>query len=218
MRPLGFCRHLESCGWRSTVLATTPESVYPPHPVDHQLEAHVPTSVRVEHVGYRDSLSRLIEMRDHVRNSFFGRPATRNGATPSASRGSAGVDTRKPRSVLKDALLDWMFAFPDRPAPWIGPAVARIMSLKGEMQPHIVIATGGPWTNFVVGRTLSRRLGCPLILDYRDPWTFNPYYSFAVAFDEQYALRHSIPYRKGSPAGASAVQSRIASDHQHGRA
>ena len=171
------------------MLATTPESVYPPHPVDHQLEAHVPTSVRVEHVGYRDSLSRLIEMRDHVRNSFFGGPATRNGGATSASRGSAGVDTRKPRSVLKDALLDWMFAFPDRPAPWIGPAVARIMSLKGEMQPHIVIATGGPWTNFVVGRTLSRRLGCPLILDYRDPWTFNPYYSFGIRFLNEKAHR-----------------------------
>lgn len=188
MRPLGFCRHLESYGWRSTVLATTPESVYPPHPIDHQLEAHVPASVRVEHVGYRDSLSRLIEMRDRMRNSIFGRPARRDiGATPAS--GTAGADDQKPRSVLKDAVLDWMFAFPDRPAPWIGPAVARIMSLKEEMQPDIVIATGGPWTNFVVGRTLSRRLGCPLILDYRDPWTFNPYYSFGLRFLNERARR-----------------------------
>jgi glycosyltransferase involved in cell wall biosynthesis len=189
MRPLGFCRHLEAYGWRSTVLATTPESVYPPHPIDHQLEAHVPTSVRVEHVGYRDSLSRLIEIRDRVRNSLFGRPATRNGGATSASRESVGLDIQKPRSALKDALLDWTFAFPDRSAPWIGPAVARIMSMKEQMHPDIVIATGGPWTNFVVGKSLASRLRCPLILDYRDPWTFNPYYSFGVRFLNEKARR-----------------------------
>jgi glycosyltransferase involved in cell wall biosynthesis len=190
MRPLGFCRHLETYGWRSTVLTTTHESAYPPHPVDHQLEAHVPEGVRVEHVGYRDLLSRLIDMRERVRNSLSGRPASRNGPRKTvSSNGPAAAGSQKSRSVVKDAILDWLFAFPDRQASWIAPAVARIVSRKGATQPDIVVATGGPWTNFVVGQMLARRLGCPLILDYRDPWTSNPYYSFSAQFLTKKARR-----------------------------
>ncbi|HKU51651.1 MAG TPA: glycosyltransferase, partial [Nitrospira sp.] len=190
MRPLGFCRHLDSYGWSSRVLSTTTESVYPPHPVDHELGAQVPAGVAVERVGYRDSLSRLLDIRDHVQSALFGRPVLRNGGGGTdESKGSSGVAAGKPRSILRDAILDWMFAFPDRPMSWTGPAVARIMALEERLKPDIVIATGGPWTNFIVGRMLSRRLGCPLILDYRDPWTFNPYYSFGVRFLNQKARR-----------------------------
>jgi glycosyltransferase involved in cell wall biosynthesis len=192
MRPLGFCRHLEVYGWRSTVLATTPESVYPPHPIDRQLEVHVPGSVRVERVGYRDSLSRLIDMRERVRNSFLRCPPFPNSIETAGSRGPATVVPQKQRSVLsvlKDAILDWMFAFPDRQVSWIAPAVARILTLKGQTRPDVVLATGGPWTNFVVGRVLAHRLRCPLIVDYRDPWTCNPYYSFGARFLTEKARR-----------------------------
>lgn len=190
MRPLGFCRHLEAYGWRPSVLTTNPESVYPPHPVDHHLETYVPAHVRVEHVGYRDSLSRLIDIRNRVRNSLSARPVSRHHAVITARSQAPTADlAQKPRSILKDAVLDWLFAFPDRQASWIAPAVERIMSLKGQVNPDIVVATGGPWTNFVVGRTLARRFGCPLILDYRDPWTCNPYYAFSAKFLTEKARR-----------------------------
>jgi glycosyltransferase involved in cell wall biosynthesis len=190
MRPLGFCRHLGAYGWSPTVLSTTTESVYPPHPVDHQLEAHVPADVAVERVGYRDSLSRLIDIRDRVRSSLFGRPAALNGkGVRGEPGGTAALIEQRPRSALKEAILDWMFAFPDRSASWIAPAVARIMSMNEQRRPDIVIATGGPWTNFVVGRMLASRLGCPLIIDYRDPWTCNPYYSFSAQFLTEKACR-----------------------------
>ena len=191
MRPLGFCRHLEAYGWHPTVLTTTPQSVYPPHPIDDQLEAHVPAGVRVEHVGYRDSLSRLIDLRERVRRLVSVRRVGRNGqgAMVSSTRPSGGVPPHQSRSPLKDAVLDWLFAFPDRQASWIAPAVARILSIKTDVQADVVVATGGPWTNFVVGQTLARRLRCPLILDYRDPWTCNPYYSFTAGFLTEKARR-----------------------------
>jgi glycosyltransferase involved in cell wall biosynthesis len=190
MRPLGFCRHLEAYGWRPCVLTTTPESVYPPHPVDPHLEAFVPAQVRVEHVGYRDPLSRLIDMRNRVRYSIAARSGSRPDAGMTAqSQPPATEFAKNPGSMLKDAVLDWLFAFPDRQASWVAPAVERIMSLKGQVSPDIVVATGGPWTNFVVGRTLARRFGCPLILDYRDPWTCNPYYAFSAKFLTKKARR-----------------------------
>jgi glycosyltransferase involved in cell wall biosynthesis len=35
----------------------------------------------------------------------------------------------------------------------------------------VVLASGGPFGSFEVARLLSRRLGCPYVLDYRDLWT-----------------------------------------------
>ncbi|MGD9726165.1 MAG: glycosyltransferase [Nitrospiraceae bacterium] len=190
MRPLGFCRHLPTYGWHPAVLTTTPESVYPPHPVDHHLETYVPQDVRVEHVGYRDSLTRLIEARERTRSfvsrRFFARSRSKMPVMSDSPRTDAVVE---PRSIVKDAVLDWLFAFPDRQASWISPAVRRITDLTQHAMPDIVIATGGPWSNFVVGRTLARRLKCPLILDYRDPWTCNPYYAFSADFLTERARR-----------------------------
>lgn len=190
LRPLGFCRHLPAYGWCPTVLTTTPESVYPPHPVDHHLETYVPGDIKVEHVGYRDSLSHLIDVRDRIRSfvsgRLFARPRTEE---PIKSHIAMTESVLKPRSILKDAVLDWLFAFPDRQASWISPAVRRITDLGRQITPDIVIATGGPWSNFIVGRTLARRLKCPLVLDYRDPWTCNPYYAFSAQFLTEKARR-----------------------------
>lgn len=40
-----------------------------------------------------------------------------------------------------------------------------------------ILATGGPFVTFSLARLLSRRLGCPYVLDYRDLFTANPHTS-----------------------------------------
>lgn len=39
----------------------------------------------------------------------------------------------------------------------------------------LILATGSPFASFAAARQLGRRLGCPYVLDYRDPWTGNPH-------------------------------------------
>src|SRR5437867_4334315 len=39
----------------------------------------------------------------------------------------------------------------------------------------IILATGPPFAAFTLAKRLSDRLGCPYVLDYRDPWTGNPH-------------------------------------------
>jgi glycosyltransferase involved in cell wall biosynthesis len=39
----------------------------------------------------------------------------------------------------------------------------------------VILASGGPFCTFALAQHLSRRLGCPYVLDYRDLWTQNPY-------------------------------------------
>jgi glycosyltransferase involved in cell wall biosynthesis len=184
MRPLGFSRHLESYGWRPTVLSTTPQCVYPAHAVDENLSTYVPDTVTVERVAYRDPLTSMIRIRNRIRAKIGARLNSRPaGANLTGSTGGAAGAGYKNRSAMKDAVLDWMFAFPDRQASWKSPAFDRIISTMGRKNiPDVVLATGAPWTNFVLGRELARRLGRPLVLDYRDPWTSNPYYSFGTKF------------------------------------
>jgi hypothetical protein len=81
---------------------------------------------------------------------------------------------------MKDFLLDWAFAFPDRQCGWYAPAVRQILKRGDKNVPDVILATGGPWTSFVVGCSLAKQLQRPLVLDYRDPWNCNPYYSFST--------------------------------------
>lgn len=37
----------------------------------------------------------------------------------------------------------------------------------------LVLATGSPFSSFIVARWIARKLGVPYVLDYRDPWTLN---------------------------------------------
>ena len=39
----------------------------------------------------------------------------------------------------------------------------------------VILATGSPFISFSIAERLSRRLGRPFVLDYRDPWTGSPH-------------------------------------------
>jgi len=186
MRPLGFCRYLETYGWRPWVLTTSPGSVYPPHQMDEELLGRLPPGLKIESVPYGNLLHRMIAFRDRLRRMLCnGRSLERTAhgalARSDASEGENSSGSTG-RSAIKDLLLDWAFAFPDPQRPWFKASIRHLASLRREEFPDAVIATGGPWTSYLIARALSRRFEVPLILDYRDPWTSNPYISFGSSF------------------------------------
>lgn len=182
MRPLAFCRYLESYGWLPRVLTTDPASVYPPHPVDRQLVAKLPPAVRVEAVPHGNPLRQLIAWRDHGRTIMGVR---QDGQAD--ERAAGGMDG-KPSSgtgqlgALKHFFLDWRFSFPDPQCAWLKPAVALAKRWTQAEIPDVVLATGGPWTSHLVAKSLAQYWRVPYIVDYRDPWTSNPYVSFNSSY------------------------------------
>ncbi|NGZ01533.1 MAG: hypothetical protein CV090_00590 [Nitrospira sp. WS238] len=180
MRPLGFCRNLPGYGWQPQVLTTTPECVYPIHQVDEKLGERVPATIEVIRVPYTDRLQHLLQYREQVRGIFRKRVAQDQKQRGQKSQVDSAVQSRSTRTTLKDFLLDWAFAFPDRQCGWYAPAVRHLQHINENEKdiPDVIFATGGPWTNFLVGATLAERFKRPLVLDYRDPWNCNPYYSF----------------------------------------
>lgn len=178
MRPLGFCRNLPTWGWQPRVLTTTPACVHPRHPVDAKLGERVPSTLDVIRVPYADRLQQLLQFRDRIRTVVQKMTVAKEQKKPSF-KGQVTVSATsadEARESMKDLLLDWAFAFPDRQCGWLRPAV-RHMLAEGNI-PDVIFATGGPWTNFLIGAALAKQWNRPLVLDYRDPWNCNPYYSF----------------------------------------
>lgn len=78
---------------------------------------------------------------------------------------------------------------------------------KGDFD--LVLATGGPFISFRVARRLARRLSCPFVMDYRDPWTGNPHGparpSAATAREEAGLLRDCALATVVSPSWAALI-------------
>ena len=56
---------------------------------------------------------------------------------------------------------------------WAFAATRKAAQIARNLPRGIVIATNPPHAAAIAGARISRRLGWPLVLDYRDPWTAN---------------------------------------------
>ncbi|MGE3153625.1 MAG: glycosyltransferase [Nitrospiraceae bacterium] len=195
MRPLAFCRYLESYGWLPRVLTTDAVSVHPPHPVDYQLMKKLPASVKVDVVPHGNPLRRLVAWRDCMRDVMWAGKDEPVVGQPVRVSGEGSPTARRERlEQLKNLVLDWGFAFPDPQCPWLSPAAAFPRHWPESEIPDVVWATGGPWTSHLVGRRLAQYWRVPYVVDYRDPWTSNPYVSFGSSYlnAKAYDLERSV--------------------------
>ena len=182
MRPLGFCRYLEQYGWEPRVLTTTPASVNPPQQVDMSLCNVLPLGLKIDAVPHPNPFRSIISVRNRLREQVHRmlHPRTRRMASFTFSNANLSNDwngmPHGSLSALKDLVVDWIFAFPDKQCSWFGPAVRSLSGLPRGDYPDIVFATGNPWTSFLVGKRLAERFGVPFIADFRDPWTGHPPY------------------------------------------
>ncbi len=192
MRPLGFCRYLREYGWCARVLTTDSVSVIPPLAHDDLLGAQVPNTIEVDRVGHQDVLGLLLRMTARLRKEA---PVAATTAIARSDGPSRRV--RDWLSRLKDAAVERLFEFPDRQCGWYRPAVRRLWNLPAAERPDLVLATGGPWTSLLVGQSLAGRFGVPLVIDFRDPWTRNP-------FRRQHAFEKRVRSLERSVCEASA--------------
>lgn len=67
------------------------------------------------------------------------------------------------------------FFIPDNKVGWRRKAVARALAMHAESPFDLIFATAPPFTDFMIGTEVKRRIGRPLVLDYRDPWVDYPF-------------------------------------------
>ena len=63
---------------------------------------------------------------------------------------------------------------PDRFLPFVPAAVSAALELARKHGADAVLASIGPAADAVAGSIVAKRLGLPLIIDYRDHWSLNP--------------------------------------------
>lgn len=100
--------------------------------------------------------------------------------TPEASGTAAAqpapsMPTRSLRRRLS-RLYELLLGFPDTRVGWTPDARRKGLQLMQEWRPDILFASGPPFTTLLVGCLLSRATGVPLIVEFRDRWSDDPYY------------------------------------------
>jgi glycosyltransferase involved in cell wall biosynthesis len=92
------------------------------------------------------------------------RPAT---SGPGRLKGATRLLVRKVANMVLQ---------PDAQILWLPGAVREGKRLLRELPHAAIVATGPPFSTFVIGARLARFSGLPLVLDYRDEWTLSARY------------------------------------------
>jgi glycosyltransferase involved in cell wall biosynthesis len=148
-----FAKYLPQCGWRASVLTVKNPSV----PLyDDSLAADIPAGTIVQR-------ARTWEPGYAVKAAV----ANGGGGTDGAVRRLAKGAVRRCSNLLLQ---------PDPQVLWMPGAVGEGTRLLRQVPHAAIVASGPPFSTFLIGAALSRRTGLPLVLDYRDEWTLSNAY------------------------------------------
>jgi hypothetical protein len=145
-----FVKYLPQFGWNCSVL--TVENPSTPL-TDASLRRDIPESTTIRRAKTREP-------------GYALKAAVGNAAQPPSGpvgrlkASLKGIARRLGNQVLQ----------PDPQILWRGPALRTGMQLLREMPHDVIVATGPPFSSLLVGMTLAKRSGLPLVLDYRDEW------------------------------------------------
>ncbi|HTY58679.1 MAG TPA: glycosyltransferase family 4 protein [Bacteroidota bacterium] len=146
-RTLKFVKYLSGFGWHPTVLTVEPRGYFAED-----------TTLLAELEGMHVTIERT-------------RPS--GPARLLGKRSVVEIPAEWKRKLL--SRLSDTFFIPDNKIGWRRRAVARALALHRETPFDLVFATGPPFTSFLIGRKLKRKINKPLVFDYRDPWVDNPF-------------------------------------------
>ena len=97
-------------------------------------------------------------------------------ATPVAPHETAPAGGRRSiRRKLSD-LYELLVGFPDKHVGWLPEARRKGLQIIRDRCPDILFASGPPFTTLLVGYLLSRATHVPLVVEFRDRWSDDPYY------------------------------------------
>ena len=155
-RTLKFVKYLGPFGWYSIVVTLSVEA-YPF--LDQHLEAEIPKEVVVYRTRF-PALARSI--RDWVDTS-----------TP---RPSALSSRRRSPSWKRFLRKMNILLVPDIYIAWLPYAITACMMAVQRHRPCALLVSAPPPSVTVIGAIVSRLLSLPLVIDFRDGWTVEPYY------------------------------------------
>ncbi len=141
-----FIKYLPDHGWQSSVLTVSNPSV----------------------PAYDASLLADIPKQTIVRKARTWEPSYAVKSAVAAGSGKKSI-LRRMVSALGRQVSTTLLQ-PDPQVLWLPAAVLAGRRLLREVPHHAIVATGPPFSTFLIGAMLQRLSGLPLVLDYRDEW------------------------------------------------
>ncbi len=152
-RAVKFVRHLPDYGWEPTVICG---------------KIRIPVPGTPAPVGP-----------ERIMRAFspFPMPALRRqGPAPTSATVCA------PRAISTGDRIKRALFTPDPQLYWIPAAFLSAMRAIHAHDPVAILATGPPYASFLLGWLLKKMTQIPLVVDYRDLWTGNPWYPLPDGF------------------------------------
>lgn len=152
-----FVKYLPQSGWTSSVLTVENPSV----PMfDASLMAEIPEGTLVRR-------ARTLEPGYAIKASVGAGDAQANGGISGRVLQAARGAARRAANVVLQ---------PDTQILWRPHALREGTRLLREIRHDAIVATGPPFSSMLLGLTLAKRARIPLVLDYRDEWSFMTYW------------------------------------------
>jgi glycosyltransferase involved in cell wall biosynthesis len=146
-----FVKYLPGCGWTPSVLVPSNPSV---PASDTSLLSDIPEGT-------------VIRRAQTLEPSYATKSLVSGGTATAAGGVTGGLGAAAKRLVRRAATSVLQ---PDPQVLWMPAAIREGRRLLSELPHDAIVATGPPFSCFLIGRALHRRSGLPLVLDYRDEW------------------------------------------------
>jgi glycosyltransferase involved in cell wall biosynthesis len=157
IRALKLAKYLPEFGYVPTVLAADDERYTNRDPY---LLEQIPPDVTVYRLPVRDPFEWPANLYRAFSRAKSERPKERRATAVKESFG---------------ARLRRVGSFPDPFFPFYKAALKVFFRITKRYNIKAIISTAPPYTDHIVGYRLARITGLPLVLDYRDAWTYNPF-------------------------------------------
>ncbi len=156
-----FAKYLPEYGWSPTVLTVKdmPTILY-----DENL-AKETEGMDVERV-YSLEPTRLWVWLSKIRSRL--RPSSPDSSTQAGKRSLTGLPSWLIRFIQA-------FFVPDEKIGWLPWAVREGVRIAKKEKVQLILASGPPFTGYLVAKKVSRRTGIPWVADFRDPWVGHYY-------------------------------------------
>ena len=107
-------------------------------------------------------------------------PTGGSAAPPPTAPASPGIAKRTLRALRVG--YQALFNFPDPQIGWYMAGKSGGKAMVDDWQPDVIFASAPPFTSLMVARSMSKRTGAPLVVEYRDRLAEDPYSTRSKSF------------------------------------
>lgn len=175
-RPLKFVKYLREFGWNPVILA--PEAgAY--HTFDQSLwEEFLRMDLPIHRVKAKTPFHRM--------------------------KKGAGLVHYLPDSLkTKIRSISQLFMLPDNKRGWVDPAVQEGVKVARKQNIDLVFSTAPPYSNHLAGVQLKKKLGVPLVLDFRDDWLESHLINYLFPFQKRRMRQYELECLEAADAGVA---------------